>query len=75
MIGSQHRELAKTMKKKRTAKSKSPADIRAARLVFLTLANISVYSTDMSDKLRKRGLKKKQFKHKSLNRHVKKTDL
>jgi len=51
MIGNQHKIFAKTMKKKRTAKSKSPADMWAARLVFLTLTNINAYKTDISNKL------------------------
>lgn len=51
ITGNQQKELAKTMKKKRTAKSKSPSDIRAAFLVFRTLINIIVYKTDISSKL------------------------
>lgn len=61
ITGSQHSELAKTMKKKRTAKSKSPADMRAACLVFFTLTNINVYSTDMSVKLEKKKKKKEKL--------------
>lgn len=39
------------MKKKRTAKSNSPADMRAACLVSLTLINIDAYKMDISNKL------------------------
>jgi hypothetical protein len=39
------------MKKKRTAKSKSPVDMRAACLVFLTFMNINAYKTVKSNKL------------------------
>lgn len=54
-MGNQHKEFAKTMKKKRTVKSKSPADIRAACLVCLTLRNINAYKTVINNKLQNKN--------------------